>query len=386
MTFQVFESLPPNELGTRLNHRPCHLMTKIQFSMVKSIPILFVGILLSLGLHAQDIHFTQFMNTPLQVSPGLTGVFAGDTRLGGVYRSQWNQVPVPYSTFSVYADHKYRCGRDNPGFWSTGVALFYDRAGDSRLTTATFSAYGSYTQPLSKRSLITLGANLGLGQRRFDTGQLRSDSQFDPTTGAFNPGSGLGENFDRTSLTFVDFGLGANLRLQAERHTPMWNEEKEAKRHRLDLGVGVHHLNRPAMNFIDDQDVKLPMRLALYGDGLLQITDDIDLRLGVQAQFQQRYREYVGILGAKLHLQQDPNKKFALVPAIGIRVNEFTDAWFPMLEFHFRDNLRVSASYDINVSDFQLATDSQGAIEFNVRYLFKRVCPIPNVKYCPPFL
>lgn len=352
--------------------------------MVKSLPIILLGTLLSLGLYGQDIHFTQFMNTPLQVSPGLTGVFSGNTRVGATYRSQWNDVPVPYRTFSVYADHKFNCGREKPGFWSAGVAINHDRAGDSRLTLMSLGGYGSYTQPLSKRSILTLGANLGVGQRSFNTDDLRSDSQYDDGTGTFNPSLRLDNEFNRTSLTFLDLGLGANFRFQAEQRNK--EGELEGKRTRLDLGFGLHHLNRPNMSFIDDGKVNLPMRFAAYGDGLIEVADKLDLRVGLQAQFQNAYREYVGIVGAKLHLNSQAGKQVSLMGAVGLRFNEFSDAWFPMLELQFRDQLRVSASYDVNVSDFQVATNRNGGFELGVRYLFKRICPLPNVKYCPPFI
>lgn len=327
------------------------------------------------------------MNTPLQVSPGLTGVFSGNTRVGATYRSQWNDVPVPYRTFSVYADHKFVCGREKPGFWSVGLALNHDRAGDSRLTLMNLGGYGSYTRPLSKRTLLTVGANLGVGQRGFDTDDLRSDSQYDAGTGLANPSLGLGEDFNRTSLTFFDVGVGANLRFQAEQHTrTLSSQYKREKRNRVDLGFGLHHLNRPDMSFVDDQETDLPMRFAAYGDGLLQLAEKIDLRLGFQAQFQQAYREYVGIVGARLHLSQQRGKEVTIMGAAGLRFSDFSDAWFPMLELQFRNQLRVSASYDVNVSDFQVATGRNGGFELSVRYLFKRICPIPNVKYCPPFI
>lgn len=337
-----------------------------------------------MGLYGQDIHFTQFMNTPLQVSPGLTGVFSGDTRVGATFRSQWNDVPVPYRTFSAYADHKFVCGREKPGFWSVGLAFNYDRAGDSRLTLLSLGGYGSYTQPLSKRALLTVGANLGVGQRGFDTEDLRSDSQYDDGTGTFNPGLRLDNQFNRTSLVFLDLGIGANLRFQALQRKQ--SRFKRDKRNRLDLGFGLHHLNRPNMSFIDDQQVNLPMRFAVYGNGLLQVADDWDLRLGLQAQFQNAYREYVGIVGAKFHLKRQRGKEISLMGAAGLRFNDFSDAWFPMLELQFRDQLRVSASYDVNVSDFSVATNRNGGFEIGVRYLFRRICPIPNIKYCPPFI
>jgi type IX secretion system PorP/SprF family membrane protein len=323
------------------------------------------------------------MNTPLQLSPGLTGVFSGNARVGATYRSQWDDVPVPFRTFSVYADRKFNCGREKPGFWSVGFAFNHDRAGDSRLTMMNLGGYASFTQSLGKRkrTFLTLGANLGMGQRGFDTDDLRSDSQYDDGTGTFNPSLRLDNEFDRTSLVFLDLGIGANLRFQAE-------HRKEDRfigdnRTRLDVGFGLHNLSRPSMSFIDEQNINLPMRFAAYGDGLIQLTDKWDLQLSLQAQFQNPYREYVGVVGAQFHLNRQRGKEIVLMAAAGYR---FNDAWFPMLELQFRNQLRVSASFDVNVSDFQVATGGNGGFELSVRYIFKKICPIPNVKYCPPFI
>ena len=41
---------------------------------------------------AQDIHFTQWMFSPLNLNPAETGRFDGDYRVVGNYRSQWGAV------------------------------------------------------------------------------------------------------------------------------------------------------------------------------------------------------------------------------------------------------------------------------------------------------
>jgi hypothetical protein len=38
---------------------------------------------------AQDLHFSQFFETPLLCNPALAGIFTGDYRIQGVYRDQW---------------------------------------------------------------------------------------------------------------------------------------------------------------------------------------------------------------------------------------------------------------------------------------------------------
>ena len=58
-------------------------------------------------LFAQDIHFTQYYNSPLNVSPALTGVFQQDMRIALNWRNQWRSVPVDYRTYSAAFDTKF---------------------------------------------------------------------------------------------------------------------------------------------------------------------------------------------------------------------------------------------------------------------------------------
>ena len=58
-------------------------------------------------LGAQDIHFTQFGNSHLNLNPALTGSFNGLGRINANYRSQWNEVPVEYQTFTLAYDMKF---------------------------------------------------------------------------------------------------------------------------------------------------------------------------------------------------------------------------------------------------------------------------------------
>ena len=66
----------------------------------------------------------------------------------------------------------------------------------------------------------------------------------------------------------------------------------------------------------------------------------------------------------------------------GYRFHDFGDAIYPVLEIEYHNTLRVGLGYDINVSDFNVATRRRGGIELNVRYLFRKVCPLPEFKFC----
>ncbi|MEO6357893.1 MAG: type IX secretion system membrane protein PorP/SprF, partial [Ferruginibacter sp.] len=63
-------------------------------------------LLSSLQVAGQDIHFSQFFETPLLRNPALGGLFSGDIRLQSVYRTQWQSVTVPYQTVSLNGEYK----------------------------------------------------------------------------------------------------------------------------------------------------------------------------------------------------------------------------------------------------------------------------------------
>src|ERR1043165_3652339 len=80
--------------------------------------------------HGQDLHFSQFFEAPLLRNPSLAGIFTGDIRFQGVYRSQWGSVTVPYKTGSFNFEYKKPIGHGND-FFTTGLQVLYDRAGST---------------------------------------------------------------------------------------------------------------------------------------------------------------------------------------------------------------------------------------------------------------
>ena len=71
----------------------------------------FMLLLCTISAKAQDIHFSQFFETPLLRNPSLAGIFKGDVRAQMVYRSQWNNVTDAYRTGSFNIEFKKPIGR-----------------------------------------------------------------------------------------------------------------------------------------------------------------------------------------------------------------------------------------------------------------------------------
>src|ERR1700710_2244322 len=72
----------------------------------KYLPYIVILLLSSLFTRAQDIHFSQFFETPLLRNPSLAGIFTGDYRVQTVYRDQWNSVTNAYKTTAINAEYK----------------------------------------------------------------------------------------------------------------------------------------------------------------------------------------------------------------------------------------------------------------------------------------
>src|ERR1044072_4842215 len=83
------------------------------------------------NVYAQDLHFSQFFNSPLSTNPANTGFIPdGDYRLGVNFREQWSSImTLPYKTMSAFADIQLMKDRDRTGWLGTGILALRDVAG-----------------------------------------------------------------------------------------------------------------------------------------------------------------------------------------------------------------------------------------------------------------
>lgn len=335
---------------------------------------------------AQDIHYSQFYNAPLNINPALTGVFGGDVRFMGNYRSQWRRTPVDYTTFTGVVDMKFINRTATKGFFSGGLAFNYDQAGYSKLNLTNLGLNGSYTRQLSNKFFVSFGAMVAANQRRFKTDDLKFDNGFDSGSGTFDPSLGSGENFSSTSRFFLDFGAGLNFRLQGLDAAVMI--DRLEKRSKLDFGIGVFHITQPDQSFYENYESKLPMRLTPYALGVLQLGRNLDLIANVIGQIQSPYREYLGMIGGRLHLSRRLGRQIAVQLGVGYRFSEFSDlslsrdSYLPSIELHY-NQWRAGFSYDVNTSGFNITTEKRGGPEFSIRYMIRKIRPLPYFKHCP---
>ncbi|MCB0661742.1 MAG: PorP/SprF family type IX secretion system membrane protein [Saprospiraceae bacterium] len=318
----------------------------------------------------QDIHFTQFYNTPQVISPGLTGIFDGDQRFIGAYRGQWYEANAPYSTFFGMFDQKIYSPKVKKGFFGVGGMLGNDRAGDGNLSLLQLQLNGSYTYPIDKENLLTGGLMLGVGQRSFEFSKLRWNNQYNGDL--FDPNLDPGEDFDDNGFLYGDVGVGLNYRAQ-----------KLGRRSSIDVGLSYMHFNKPKQTFANQQGSSvLQPRTSIYLIQQLQIADKIDVYWNGLAQLQDKYFEGIAGFGGRYHLNQKRGKELAVQAGVAYRFNAIGDAAITNFEVHYQ-YWRLGLSYDINVSDFRAATNRNGGPEVTIRYVIHKVKPIPLFRVCP---
>jgi type IX secretion system PorP/SprF family membrane protein len=332
-------------------------------------------------LRGQDIHFSQWVNSPINLSPGLAGVFGGDGRFVGNFRSQWRSVPVPYQTFSGSAEGKLYYHRGQYDRYITGgLMINSDKQGSLQLQSTLVSIPVSLTLPFAKRDFVTLGIMPSFGQRHFNTDNLSFDSQWTGFT--YDPSASFREPqlLQSTDLKYFDLDAGLNIRFQAK-----------TKRSRLDVGLGLHHLNRPKQDFWsskltnDPGNVRLYIKSSYYASSLIQISSNMDLILNAVFEQQGGYRELVYGVGARLHLTKKMYNELALQVGFDRR-HRYADAFIPHIEVLY-GTWTLGFTYDINVwfnqPDVRLVTNGRAGPEVSLTYRFYRFKPLPVFKSCP---
>lgn len=344
---------------------------------LSKIGFFFLIVLGSLNVYAQDIHFTQFYMSPLNLNPAMTGVMNCKTRMVANYRNQWSSVLAAnaYNTYSVSYDQKMPVGRED--YFGIGGSIWGDVAGESRFGTTQGRASFSFSKKMAgyrkKASYLVIGADAALTSRGINNQDLRWPSQI--TGAGWNPDIGVSELTGNENFLYADLAAGLLWFSIIDDNTNWY------------FGGAIHHLNRPNVSFFDEA-VSLYARYTLHA--------------GLQFEVQPR----ITILPFGVYMAQGPhrslnagaNVRFALGPSrttnqsweigswyrVGNKVENglHSDALILSSRFNY-DKFGIGFSYDINVSGLRQASPLNGAFEFSMVYY---ICgPESRGVYCPRF-
>ena len=315
--------------------------------MKRVIIILFL-ILFNIA-NSQDVHFSQFETDRINLNPSVIGnLFENDFRFSLQRRTQWSSVSVPFTSLST----TYEINNILPKI-NFGAQFLNDKAGDSKFTTNQFNLAFSKNLYIYDYDVLSVGTVIGFCQRSVDF----ADLIFENT-----------EQFFRDSYVYPDVGISASY---------ITNPNNILS---VNFGVSSFHLNTPKNSFSENDNVKLPIKNNYFGrikyDYLANITLFPEFLLTNQGAASEL------IFGLKSEIKSE---KVGVMPFLYYRIKDAIIVGFGVE----KNNLIANVSYDINISDLNIASNNQGGIEFSIIYLWKKKDRPTNTidkEICPKYL
>lgn len=316
---------------------------------IRGIVVLLVAGSSQLAAFSQDIHFSQFFETPLWRNPSLAGIFTGDIRVQAVYRDQWNSVTNAYRTGSLNAEFKKPIGKGND-FITTGMQVLFDRAGTIGWTSTHVLPVLNYHKSLSneKNKYLSLGFMGGWVQRRFDPSKVTTNSQYD--------NGGIGENFSNTQYNYLDGSVGMSFNSNLNNNAS----------NNFFIGAAYHHFNRPKTTFYRNANIELHPKWVFSGGLRFGVSDNAYMTIQADHTTQGAFTETVGGAMYGLKLGEDPdNPTYTIHAGAFLRWN---DALIPVVKLDYNP-FSVAISYDANISKLKPSSYGRGGFEISVSYV-----------------
>jgi type IX secretion system PorP/SprF family membrane protein len=322
---------------------------------MKAITLHIVFLLLiGTAVHAQDIHFSQFYETPLLRNPSLAGIFTGDYRIQTTFRDQWNSFADAYRTGSLNAEVKWSVGHQND-YITTALEALYDKAGTAALTTTEFLPAFNYHKSLSdeRPMFLSLGFMGGLVEKTIDLSKVTTNSQYNGT--AYDPALPNGETILTPNVHYLDGSLGLSF---STGFGP-------GSQNSMNVGLAYHHLNRPKNSFYKNPAIELDGKTVISA-GLKMIVNDYSY-FTLYGDYSRQGPSTETLLGVlySYKLGPDPdNYPYTVTVGSLLRWN---DALIPVVKLEM-NSFTVGCSYDVNVSRLNTVSNSRGGFELSLSY------------------
>lgn len=323
--------------------------------------------LAAVRIHGQDIHLSHIHASPTYINPAMTGLFNGDVRFIGNYRSQWQTFTNGFETFLGSADMKLNKGFGLQDDLGVGLQVGSDQAGDLNFRTVSANLTFSYLKALNGYGdhFVTFGVSNGIVQNRLDLSEIRMFDQ-DPYLQS--------EDFSNR-LTYYDLNAGAAWFMPLRRNDFVY------------LGGSIFHMNRAIVSFRKDDASRLQEgsslipRYILHGGASLRIDENITLKPSFLFFDQHPHREFN--VGTFLKITKETRTyirpEYAFYAGFwyrwSIKEGQFNrDALIASLRYDIRNTV-FSFSFDLNISPLRKATNGYGGPEFSVMHFIDIIRP-----------
>lgn len=315
--------------------------------------LLLPALVLCSVLHAQDIHFSQFYNLPINLNPAIAGTTDCDYRVLSSYRRQWGSVTVPFSTkYASYDMSIYEM--ENGSSLGGGLSFFNDKAGSSAMGLTNINLAASYQFRVTKKGMLAAGASAAYNQRSINIGGLKWDNMYDGA--GVNTALGSGEA-GAAPYMYFDYAGGVIY------------SQKIKKEDYVKFGISALHLNMPYYSLGGGGD-RLALRYTANGTYQKQILDKTFLLPSFLLMKQGPAYEmtagvmYKQIIGMDSKYTDANLSSYMMIGGF----YRFRDAVIVSFYYDYKHIAALGVSYDINISGLSAATTGRGGPEVSLIY------------------
>ena len=321
-------------------------------------------------VHAQDLHFSQYYNAPMLLNPANTGLLQDkDWRAGLQYRNQGGTIPVPYNTFSAFADFGLLRNKWETSWLGAGLAVWRDVAGNGNLALTKIQGNLAYHVLLNDKSSLSLGMGISNNQRSVDFSKLTYDVQWDEFS--FNSSIDNQEDFTRQKTSFMDLHAGINYSFY--NNTNFY----------LKASMAAQHINQPVETFYG-ASVKRGIRPIGHIEASYKANDRLIINPSLYYTTAKKASELV--LGSLLHINTTGATELESNNVIlgGFLRNK--DAIILAAGYDYRSS-RIMFSYDHTISTLSKGNQGFGAFEISVILQggYSHSEPLRKTYGCPRF-
>ncbi len=336
----------------------------------------FLGLLTLVGIvvvsQAQDPNFSQFFASPLTLNPASTGKFDGIFRVAGNYRNQWPSINNAFVTKTASADfHLLKGYLSDIDRWGIGGLFMSDQNGNGAITTNQFSLSTAYHKGLDEDGYHQIGVGFqgSYTNKRLDVYKLDFEDEltalgFTGTTSEIFPQSNL-------QVSYMDINAGVLYNGSTNGYNNFY------------LGASMYHINRPKETFQGGQ-FYLNSRTTIMGGGRLPTNQYNAFHFSANYSFQANANNLMFGGAYALNLNYDEENPVNVYMGAWARFNNVTDALIPYIGLEFGD-VHFGATYDVNISSLQPASNSRGGLELSLIYIKKPVDRSLKKLNCPKF-
>jgi type IX secretion system PorP/SprF family membrane protein len=326
----------------------------------KSIILTIFSFLMAFASMGQDIHFTQYMHSPLNLNPGYTGRFDGDFRVVGNFRSQWGSLMVKsFQTSGISYDQIFKVSGHEI---SAGIVYANDFNSIGNLQQNKLQLSGAYNTHW-KGNYLSGGIQMGILHKSIDFENYSYPDQYDHSIGDFNTEWDNGEDTPKSNMMLFDFNAGI-----------VWSRQLTDKIY-PEIGLSMFHINRPTETFLGIVN-KLPTRKVADFKINYKFNEKIIIVPSALFMYDNKAQELVwGVIG-KYKMEENKVKLTQVFAGLQARsgFNRNFDSGEIMIGGIMKE-YQLAFSYDFTSSGINTAPSLQGAFEISLIYIAQSTEP-----------